>query len=47
MDYETLTKEYAEMAAVGERTAKRHISDMGNLGFIKKEKVGYKLTGLE
>lgn len=47
VDYDTLTKEYAEMAACGERTAKNHISNMRGLGFIKKEKGGYKLTGLE
>jgi hypothetical protein len=46
LDYDTLTKEYLEMAACSERTAKTHISDMNNFGFIKKEKGGYKLTGL-
>jgi len=47
LDYDILTKEYSEVAGCVERTAKRHISDICNLGFIKKEKGGYKLTGLD
>lgn len=47
MVYEALTKEYSEMAACSERTAKSHISKMGKNGFIKKIKEGYVLTGLD